>query len=286
MGVVILVGFILGAILGSFSKAMADRSLAGKTFLGRSECEYCKKTLGVWDLIPIISYISLRGRCRYCHKKLNLEYLISELGLGFVIGFLFYTQVTPTTDLVFKTFFITVLFILTLTDIKDYFIPDKVVIPSIIIAAVFLLGEFLFKIGYLYYRLSQTVIGRYLLPPHSSYFYDHVLITFQPFFGALISALIISGFFTLLIIITRGKGMGGGDVKLGGFIGLGLGFPNGLLAVMLGFLIGAIAAVFLVVFKHKELKQAIPFGPFLVLGSLIALFWGGSIIDWYIKIMS
>ncbi len=97
-------------------------------------------------------------------------------------------------------------------------------------------------------------------------------------------AVIIGGFFWGLIIITRGKGMGGGDVKLGAFMGLMLGFPQSLIALILSFLTGAIFSMILIIFGKKHFGQTIPFGPFLVIGSLVALFWGNQIIDWYLHL--
>ncbi len=187
-------------------------------------------------------------------------------------------------DLVYKLFFITVLAILFLTDLKKMFIPDRVVIPAIWIGASFLLAITLYKIGYLYYSLSQTLVGQKLLPPQSDYFQRHALAAAQPLFGSILTALIIGGFFMGLIIITRGKGMGGGDVKLGAFIGIMLGFPQALFALVLSFLTGAIFSVGLIAVGKKHFGQTIPFGPFLVLGSLIMLFWGREIIDWYLRL--
>lgn len=85
-----------------------------------------------------------------------------------------------------------------------------------------------------------------------------------------------------LIAVTKGKGMGGGDVKLGVLMGLGLGFPQSILAVILAFLSGAIVSLILISGGKKHFGQTIPFGPFLVLGSLITLFWGNRILDWYL----
>lgn len=87
-----------------------------------------------------------------------------------------------------------------------------------------------------------------------------------------------------LIFVTRGKGMGGGDVKLGALMGLVLGFPQSILAVILAFLSGAIISLILIFGGKKHFGQTIPFGPFLVLGSLITLFWGMQIIDWYLHL--
>lgn len=270
-------------VLGSFAKALADRSLTKRSFWGRSYCLKCKHKLAWYDLFPVLSYTFLKGRCRYCHKKIGTQYLLVEVIMGLLIAYLF-NQSFFNFDLVFKTFFITILAILFLTDLKKMLIPDRIVKPAILIGAVSLLVATVYKIGYLYYYLSQSTIGQKLLPPYSEYFYRHAFLTAQPFIGSILMGLAIGGFFWSLIIITRGKGMGGGDVKLGAFIGVMLGFPNALLAMVLSFLIGAIFSIGLLVTGKKHFGQVIPFGPFLVLGSLIALFWGNNILDWYLHL--
>lgn len=259
-----ILGFILGIILGSFALALADRSLKNTSILGRSYCPKCKKTLKWYDLIPVFSYLILQGKCRYCNKKIGIEYLLVEIVMGVLIGFLFYQsnfqflvfnfQLTLILDLISKVFFITILIALTLTDLKKTLIPDRIILPSIVIAFGFLVTSAILRMetaSLLYFTLTGSLIG---------------------------------GFFLALILITKGKGMGGGDVKLGGFIGLVLGFPSGLLAIILAFLTGAIAAIFLIISGKKSFGQSLPFGPFLVLGSLISLFWGPQIINWYLSL--
>lgn len=234
----ISLGFIAGAILGSLSYALALRSLGKESFWGRSYCPHCKKLLQWYDLFPIVSYLLLRGKCRYCHKSISKEYLLVEIAIGILIAFVFWQQFN-----MFNLFFVTILAILFITDLKKMLIPDRIVLPAIIIAL-----------------LAKPVAANVL------------------------TALGIAGFFYALILITRGKGMGGGDVKLGGFIGLGLGFPNGILAVVLSFFLGALISLGLIFLGKKKFGQTVPFGPFLVIGSLIALFWGKQIIDWYLQL--
>ncbi len=278
-----LPGFITGTVLGSLAKALADRSLKNKSFWGRSYCPKCKHKLAWYDLFPIASYIFLKGRCRYCHKKIGTQYLLVEVIMGLLIAYLF-NQSFFNFDLVFKTFFITILAILFLTDLKKMLIPDRIVKPAILIGAVSLFAVTIYKIGYLYYYLSLTPVGQKLLPPYSEYFYRHAFLTAQPLIGSILMGFAIGGFFWSLIIITRGKGMGGGDVKLGAFIGIMLGFPMAMLAIILSFLIGAIFSIGLLVAGRKHFGQVIPFGPFLVLGSLITLFWGSEILNWYLHL--
>jgi prepilin signal peptidase PulO-like enzyme (type II secretory pathway) len=250
-------GFALGTILGSFVKALADRSLSRKSFGGRSYCPKCQHKLAWYDLLPIISFLLLRGKCRYCHKKIGVEYLWVEIAMGILIGFLFWQSFqSPTTllDLLIKTFFIVVLAVVFLTDLKKMLIPDRIMKPAIIIALILL-------------------IIKAVLTTNT-----------EPLYMGILVALLIGGFFYSLIVITKGKGMGGGDVKLGAFMGLLLGFPQALFALVLAFLTGAIFSVGLIILGKKHFGQTIPFGPFLVLGSLIMLFWGPEIINWYLNI--
>lgn len=296
-----LVGFILGSVLGSFAKVLSDRSLKGKSFSGRSYCPYCKKILNWYDLLPVFSYIALVGKCRHCKHKIPLEYLLVEVLMGCLVGFLFWQSSANfqtlvanfesifnfqflifVSDLAFKTFFIVVLVVFFLTDFKKMFIPDRIVLPSIVISVIYLLSITLYKVVYLYYSLLKSPIGQKLLPPYTNYFQRHAIITAQPLFTAILCALLVGGFFMALIIITKGKGMGGGDVKLGVLMGLGLGFPGSLLALTLAFLTGSVISLMLVAFRKKDFGSHIAFGPFLVLGSLITLFWGPQILSWYI----
>lgn len=296
-------GFLIGTVLGSLVKALADRSLGGKSFWGRSYCPNCKHKLAWYDLFPLLSYIILQGKCRYCRRKIGIRYLLVEVVMGIIVGFLFWQHSNNfqsldllhslrisfqfsifSLELLSKTFFIVVLAILFLTDLEKMIIPDRIVLPSIIIGIVLSLIITVLKIVYLYSMLSQSAVGRLLLPPHSEYFQRHALEIAQPFFLSLLMAFLIGGFFYSLIVVTKGKGMGGGDVKLGAFMGIMLGFPNALFALVLSFLTGAIFSIGLIITGKKHFGQTIPFGPFLVLGSLTALFWGREIMDWYLHI--
>lgn len=287
--------------MGSFIGAAAERSLESITFWGRSYCPHCKHSLRWYDLFPILSYLLLGGKCRDCQKSIPLEYLLIELGVGILVGFLFYQtlgslQVTgyrlqldfqtiqTVFNLAFKTFFITVLAIIFLTDLKAMFVPDRIIIPAIWIALGALFLDTIYKVAYLYFSLTQSSLGRYLLPPHSDFFTRHAIYHAEDLAIQLGTGLLIGAFFMALIIMTKGKGMGGGDVKLGAFMGLILGFPNGVLAVFLGFISGAVAALLAILLGKKSFKSHIPFGPFLVVGSLITLFWGNKIIDWYLQL--
>lgn len=290
-----VLGFTLGTVLGSFIKAIADRSLTDRSFLGRSYCEKCKHLLSWYDLLPLFSSLYLKGKCRYCKKKIGKEYFIVELLSGFLFAFLFWHHFQTLPDfnepykvtvfffeLLFKVFVVLVLSIITLTDIKEMLIPDRIVIPSIIVATTSLILVTVYKVWYLYYFLSNDSLGQYLIPPYSDYFQRHAYYLSEPLIGSVLSGIVIGMFFLLLVLITRGRGMGGGDIKLGAFIGIALGFPNSIFAMMLSFITGAAFSIILILLGKKHFGQTIPFGPFLVLGSLITMFYGNDILRLYL----
>lgn len=292
-----LVGFVVGVALGSFGKALADRSLTSESFWGRSKCVSCKHKLHIFDLVPIFSYICLRGRCRYCGDKITVDYFLAEVFFGLIVAFLAAVKLPPgflvtplfqnslvLADFAFQSFVILILGVVFLTDLKTGLIPDRVSFPSMKIALSYLALLTIAKIALLYVSLTNSQIGKYLIPPYSDYFYRHSVIQAMPFLTALLMAVVLGAFFGFLIFITKGRGMGGGDLKLGIFMGLGLGFPNAITATVLAFLLGSVAGIALIIFGKKHFGETIPFGPFLSLGGVISIFYGQQILDWYTKL--
>lgn len=242
----LIFGFLIGTVLGSFAKALADRSLTERSFWGRSRCEHCHKQLQASELVPIVSFLLLRGKCRYCHKKIGSEYLIVELVVGLLVaGLLWVNGGVFSALVIYQMFFITILVAIFLTDLRETLIPDRIVYPALLIGLV-----------------SRVILGNWQEP--------------------LIGAALIGGFFLSLVLITRGKGMGGGDIKLGAFMGLSLGIQSGVLAVTLAFLTGAGFALLAISLGKKRFGESLPFGPFLVVGSLTALYWGREIMQLYL----
>ena len=234
--------FLFGLFFGSFFNVVIDRLPREESILkGRSHCEYCKKTL-VWnDLIPLVSYLTLKGRCRYCHKKLSIYYPFMELLTGILFGATYLTiGQTNLYSLVYMLFVISALEILFFIDLKYGLIPFAVVFPGVIISVLFLL----------------------LTSPLS-------------FVSSLLSGLGAGGFFLAIFLFTKGKGMGFGDVVYAFWMGLLLGFPKIIMGLYIAFVLGAVISVLLVLMHRKKLKGGtVPFGPFLVFGTLIMLFWG------------
>lgn len=304
-----ILGFLIGSSFGSFIKAWADRSLDNKSILGRSYCPSCKHKLGLYDLFPVFSYLALKGKCRYCKKKISLEYLFIEVLMGLLLGLLFFFQLQDIStfsfnlstldgmktvlnilDTAFKSFLISVFIAVFLTDLKTGFIPDRITYPSIIISFLYLLAITPFKIYLIYLSAKNSILGNLLVTgeENKQIFFDylsrHAYFASEPLILGILSSLGMVIFFGSLIIITKGRGMGGGDFKLGILMGLGLGFPGSLLALLIAFITGAIVGVGLILFRKKDFGQTIPFGPFLSLGSIIVIFYGNQILDWYFRL--
>lgn len=292
----IILGFIFGLVIGSFLDCMANRSFTNVSFLGRSFCDHCHKTLPWYTLVPVFSYLVLRGKCRFCHKKISPESTLLEIVTGLLTAFILFTavpanfitlqwesQLVIVTETLFKLFAVYVFLIVFITDIKSGLIPDRITYPSILIAAGYIIVSFLSRTGLFYLSLKNSELGQYLLPPNSDYFYRHILNYLEIVGWTFASGVGVGLFFLILILVTKGRGMGGGDMKLGIFIGLVLGFPNALAAIMLSFLLGSIFGIILIASRVKKFGQTIPFGPFLSLASIITLLWGEQIVSWYLN---
>lgn len=237
--------FTIGLFIGSFLNVVIDRVPHGETILtGRSRCDSCRHTLGVVDLVPVLSFLFLGGRCRYCHAPLSWQYPGIELltGLSFALVYLFWAP--PMTDAIvflFPFFLVSVCIAITVTDYKYRIIPDGLTLV-------------LFIITLFFHIYSET-----------------------PLVLNIAAAAGFFGFFYALVLITKGKGMGWGDVKFAGFMGLLLGFPKIIVAFYLSFLTGAVISLILVLAKKTSLKSAVPFGPFLVGATLITYGWGDEL---------
>lgn len=223
--------------MGSFCNVLIDRLPHGEDVLvSRSHCDYCKKTLSWYELIPLFSFLLLRGRCNHCHKKLSFQYPLIELivGIGFVmIGWNTLALILFSTSVV-----------IIVTDYKYFIIPDVVL---------FLMG----------------LVGIVLYP--NIY---HV-----------VSALAAYSLFYVLFRVTKEKGMGFGDVKLSGVLGLLLGFPKIVIALYVAFLTGALVGVILLLVGKAKMKTKVPFGPFLILGALVSLLWGDLLYQWWLTML-
>jgi prepilin signal peptidase PulO-like enzyme (type II secretory pathway) len=266
---IIFLVFIFGTFWGSFLNAVIYRLKVKKSFLGgRSFCPLCNHQLGFFDLIPILSFILLGGKCRYCKGKISFQYPLVETGTGVVFSLIFW-RLERAFQLPLKVFVLEFLYFALISsfliivfsyDWRYYLIPDKAVFPAITI--VFL------------YRL-------FIFSPDLSLRWGGLSGLKTP----LLSALGASGFFFLIWLVSRGKWMGFGDVKLAFLMGLFLGFPLILPALFSAFFIGAIIGLALIALGKKKMKSEIPFAPFLVAGTFLALFFGDWLIEGYFNLI-
>jgi len=250
---------IYGALIGSFLNAIIDRLHSGESIkTKRSHCDSCGHVLGVLDLIPIISWLLLRGRCRHCSAAIPVKNLLVELvtvGLFVLTYFTFGNGRLGGLEEfgIFVALIMVVcsLLVLCVYDLEHQILPDRVV--------VFLLGS---SIAMHTFSFISSGHGMWGLSATNS---------------------IVSGIgsalpYLLIILITKGAGMGGGDLKLAFVMGILLGYPRVFFAHYIAFLLGGVVALLLLAGGKKRFGQSIAFGPFLVFGTYIALFFGDEII--------
>jgi len=274
-----LIIFILGLTVGSFLNCVIYRLEKNESFLkGRSYCPNCKHQLSWWDLIPLLSFLELRGKCRYCKKPISFQYPLVELATGILFVFVFHVAFPNLLLSIFYFLISSFLIIIFVFDLKNYIIPDEIIFPAIAISIFYRVFEVLkFDHLNLFKNLKATLRG--------VYFVSREIGNFQPLLNPFFSAVLASAFFLVIFLISRGRWLGFGDVKLAFFMGLFLGFPKILIALFFSFLIGAIIGLGLIVSGKKTLKSEVPFGPFLVVGTFIAFFWGVGIINWYLNLI-
>ena len=242
----VIVFALFGAAIGSFLNVCIDRLPAGKSLVfPPSRCDYCRQPLSPKDLIPVVSYLWLRGRCRYCHRPVPIRLMFVELGTGLLFAFLYY-HYGLSIELAVTTFYGAVFIVLAVIDLDHGLILNKIVYPMIVVTLI--IDALLPQPG-----IIDGVIG-----------------------GAV-------GFAFLLIpgLISRG-GMGWGDIKMAALIGLVTGFPLVMVAMLTAVILGGLTGVVLLLLKIKKRKDAVPFGPFLSLATMATLIWGGQVLKWYL----
>jgi leader peptidase (prepilin peptidase)/N-methyltransferase len=244
---------LLGMIIASFLNVCIDRLPAHQSLVfPPSHCAACNRRLAVKDLIPIFSYLWLRGRCRYCGAAIPRRIFWVELGTTALFGLACW-WFGLSVELAIALFYSCIFIVLMVIDWEKGLILNKIVLPAIVAA------------------LLISAIFSIFLPD----------IEIVPFIGrAAIGGGIGLALFFLIVIISRG-GMGWGDAKLAALIGLVFGFPLFFVALLIGVILGGVVAALLLLLKIKRRKEAIPFGPFLALGAIVTLLWGNGILDWY-----
>lgn len=248
MGYWAIIFALVGIAVGSFLNVCIDRLPERQSLLRpASHCPACQRRLALKDLIPVFSYLWLRGHCRYCRAPIPQRVLWVELGTGLMFAFLWWWYgLTP--ELGIMSFYFCLLTIILVIDLERGVILNKVVYPAAAIALI--IGAFTSNPG-----IIKVAIG-----------------------GGLGLVIML-----LVALVSRG-GIGWGDVKMAGLVGLLTGFPLVIVSLLLAVVSGGLVAAVLLVLKVKQRKQTIPFGPFLSLGAMVTLLWGTSILNWYLQL--
>jgi len=247
---------IFSLSIGSFLNALIHRLHSGESMLDRSQCPKCQRPIAWYDNIPVLSYVFLLGKCRHCQKPISIQYPLVEIITAVLFAYAFYNNFqffsnAITSKFLLLTlrdlFLISVLIIVFVYDLRWYLILDIVTLPAIVMILIL-----------------NLLLG----------------MNWQ---NILISGIIGLGFFLLQFVVSRGKWIGGGDLRLGLLMGVSLGFPNIIIALMIAYVVGAIFGLGLIALGKKKMSSEVPFGTFLSLATIVTLFWGENILNWYLE---
>lgn len=240
------IALIFGLIIGSFLNVCIYRLPRKESIINPgSHCPKCNRPLQVIDLIPIISFIIYRGKCRYCRQKISWQYPIVELITGlifFLIVEKYGISLKACSYLIISAIAIVAAFI----DLHWQIIPNTLVL----------------------FGLGLGII---------------IIIFLRPFSWSPLLGFLAGGLIMLALYIFSGGMMGLGDVKYMALIGLYIGWPTILMVMLLSYTIGAVISLFLLLARLKKMKDAIPLGPFISLGAIITIIWGPKLLYWYLS---
>lgn len=221
-------------------------------------CTHCKHVLAAKDLVPVLSWLSLGGKCRYCGQPISAQYPLVELLTAalFVVSYIWWpTTVTGAQTDIFVLWLalLTGLIALSIYDLRWFLLPNSIIYPLTVIA------------------VAQAAIV---------VFSSHEITT--ALLNVVLSFIIGGGIFYVLFQVSRGKWIGGGDVKLGALLGIIVGTPGRtILFIFLGSLLGSLVSLPLLASGRMKRTSALPFGPFLITGAIITVLFGGDILHWY-----
>ncbi len=262
MFVVVLCLVLLGLMLGSFVGAMTWRLHVGKDFVNdRSECEHCHHKLSALDLVPLLSWLTLRGKCRYCGKPIGWTAPALELAMAslFVTSYYMWPLSLDTwqsqTSFVLWLVYLVGLVALLVYDLRWMLLPNVIIFPLIGVAIAESMVRYQIQVGLSPMDYLQSVV-----------------------FGVAT----IAGLYWVLYTVSRGRWVGYGDVKLGIFMGIALGFQRSLLALFLANIIGFVIVLPGLLSGKLKRTSRVPFGPFLIVAFMISFLFGDRIIAWYL----
>jgi len=244
----LLLILVSGLIIGSFINAAVYRLANNLSLWQRSICPHCQKKLLNRDIIPVLSFVLLRGKCRFCKKFIGWQYWLIEVltPILFMLAYLNYGAINW--YLISDLLYISLAIFFLVFDFKYLTIPDVVIWPGLIIALI---------LNYL--------LGFYWL-------------------GLVLGMLVGSGFFYLQYLVSRGKWIGWGDVKFGLLLGAMLGLGDLILTLLLAYVIGGLLAIVLLLSTKKKFGDLLPLGSFLAGAAIIVILWGDLILNFIFKI--
>lgn len=261
--------FILGVSLGSFLSVIQHRVREKKRgmFFGRSACPHCSHPLKTGDLMPLVSYLLLRGKCRYCEKKIGFYYFLLELTMGIIAVAVWYRfpflaqAATNSTDFFFD-WHNGIQFLLTLVE------------------SFCLIGIFFYDLQYL------EIPDILLFPLIGIAFLGSVALKQTSVIDLLIAGVIALVFFGGQIVLSKGRWLGEGDLYLGLAMAFMFSWKLFLVSIVLTYFIGAIISLVLLAFKKVHKSSKVPFAPFMVTATFLTFFCGDSILNWYSNFLS
>lgn len=257
---IVVIIFVLGLLIGSFLNVVVYRLHREESFVkGFSKCLFCGHRLYAKDLVPLFSYIFLKGRCRYCKKKFSQQYFLVEFATAIAFSLILF-NILPSLQLadlsailflklLYSLVIVGFLVIIFVYDLKYYLILDKIILPAVLFAVA------------------------------CSFFLNYSILNL--FFAALLGG----GFFLLQFLVSKGRWIGGGDIRLGFLMGIILGWPHILTALFVAYLLGSIISLALLFFGKKSWTDKVPFGTFLTVATFLTMLYGQQLVDFYMSFL-
>lgn len=253
--------FIFGLCFGSFLNVIVYRLPKNISITSPpSRCPSCSYRLGIVELLPLLGYFILRGRCRNCNVRISPRYPLIEFATGILFVAVFY-RFGLTLEFLFYLVLLYLLFAITQIDLEKRIVPNKLVAAGLIA-------------GLLLY-LPQLI--SYLTPVNPLFVAERAIT------DGLLGFLLGGGVMLVIMIVSRG-GMGAGDIKLMAMIGFYVGLRGTALVMLLGFFFGALVGVSYIILGRLTRKDALPFAPYLALATLVEVFWGEQLWSFYINL--
>jgi prepilin signal peptidase PulO-like enzyme (type II secretory pathway) len=279
--------FLVGTLAGSYLNVLGLRYSPEGGFKasrrGRSRCPYCQRPLRWFELVPLLSFVIQAGRCRSCRRRIYWQYPLVELGSGLMFVLVPGKFGFSLLGWLWLAAFLTLLLV-AIIDFRFWIIPDKLNLFLVFLGLA--IAGFYFLSGH--YGLVEGKIWGSFLGSQAMVFWLGQTAIGQPSLwlnylaGAVLGLVFVGGIYFL----SGGRGMGFGDVKLAGAVGLLLGWPDIVLALALAFITGSLASLILLAAKRKRWHDSLPFGPFIVLGVTLVFFFGYHIVNGYFRLFN